>query len=374
MTEAADGDQTKGRGSLVVLNLRSYVRTLWWRMAAGILASIFACPPAKAQSLFETLFGFGVAKPAAERSARPKIRSGSRMGTKPQSYSTWAAERFQSTPADGDDYVRDPAFGGSYRTVCVRTCDGYYWPISHSVTRDGFASDARQCESSCAGEAKLYFQSRHDPDPKSMVDLEGKPYTELKTAFLYRRTLTAGCGCRPAPWSVAERFRHHEYRVADDARKLQVAMQRERDRAEALRQDKIAQIIAATRAATELDAAEDATFGEAIASVEIDTDPEVSVTGYVHLHVLPSDAVLAVEEDVASGGDTEPAVNLSDLEVAFAEIQAVAPVKPASRDAKPRKSRSRTVRAKTAKPVQTVSLFGGLSSLIWPGDAPASKH
>ena len=358
----------------MVLNLRSYVRTLWWRLAAGVLASIFACPPAKAQSLFETLFGFGSAKPAAERSQRPKVRPAIRMGTKAQSYSTWAAERFQSSPADGETYVRDPAYGGSYRTVCVRTCDGYYWPISHSVTRDGLSTDARQCESSCAGEAKLYYQNRHDPDPKSMVDLQGQPYTALKTAFLYRRTLISGCGCRPAPWSAAERFRHHEYRVAEDARKLQLAMERERARAEAARNDKIAQIIAATRAATDLDAAEEATFGEAITAVEIETDPEISVTGYVHLHVLPSEAVLDVAEDVAGGHEAEPAVDLSELAVAFAEISAGPPIRAAAAEPKPRKSRPRAARVKAPKPVQTVSLFGGLSNFVWPGDAPPRKH
>lgn len=348
------------------------MRSLGLRMAASLLASIFACPPAKAQSLFEALFGFQSAKPAAETSRRPKIRAGVRLSPRLQPYSVWAAERLQSTLADGEDYIRDPAYGGIWRTVCVRTCDGYYWPVSRSVTRDRFEADARKCEAGCAGEARLYYSHRDSDDPATMIDLDGKPYGELKTAFLYRKTLRSGCGCRPAPWSVAERVRHDRYKADADALKLARAMQDERERAEQMRQDKIAQMIAASAAAAELDEAEAVSAGDAVAAVEIDTDPEVSVTGYVHLHVLPSDAVeiALIETEPA----TDPAVSVSDLELAFAEISAHSQLGTTveARRKKPRPAR--VVRAKTQSPVQTVSLFSPFSGLLWPGDPPRRQR
>ena len=38
---------------------------------------------------------------------------------------------------------------GTYRTVCVRLCDGSFYPISFSTTPDNFARDEAQCRSSC---------------------------------------------------------------------------------------------------------------------------------------------------------------------------------------------------------------------------------
>ena len=366
------------------------MNTLWWRVAMSFLAGSFLCPQAQAQGFFESLFGIGsAAKPKVERVVP---RPGARMGLKPQSFSDWQAERYQSAPADGDGSRRDPAYGGSYKTVCVRTCDGYYWPVSRSVTSDRFATDAKRCDAACVGEAKLYYQHKNSDDPKSMVALDGTPYTALKTAFLYRKTLINGCGCKPAPWSAAERYRHTAYKIADDAKKLQIAMAREREKAEALRKDKIAQIIAATRDAVLMDEAEEATFGEAVAVetvstqpseltaldggevltvADVDTDPNVSVTGYIHLHVLPDTAVEAEIETADTRKAVHQGSDLASLEAAFAEI-AAEPV--AAQPVKVRKVRGKAASRKSVKSVQTVSLFGASpSNMTWPGDGPKRR-
>ena len=39
--------------------------------------------------------------------------------------------------------------GGTFRTLCVRTCDGYYFPISFSTISDQFATDAQSCQNMC---------------------------------------------------------------------------------------------------------------------------------------------------------------------------------------------------------------------------------
>src|SRR5687767_1671517 len=44
--------------------------------------------------------------------------------------------------------------GGTYRTLCVRSCDGYYCPISYSTTREHFSADQEACQRMCpAGDA-----------------------------------------------------------------------------------------------------------------------------------------------------------------------------------------------------------------------------
>lgn len=92
--------------------------------------------------------------------------------------------------------------GGTVRTLCVRTCDGFYFPVSFSTTKDRFSKDAAACQSMCPGaEAKLYYHSIPDEEPEQMVDLTGTRYMSTPTAFQYRvngARSTPGCTCQAA--------------------------------------------------------------------------------------------------------------------------------------------------------------------------------
>ncbi len=111
-------------------------------------------------------------------------------------------------------------FSGTYRTLCVRTCDGYYWPVSYSVSRSGFYRDANICRSNCGGEARLFFHASSDPDTSEMVDISGRPYALLPNAYAYRKKVVEGCACKAQPWAQSEHDRHRMYAMheADKAR------------------------------------------------------------------------------------------------------------------------------------------------------------
>lgn len=108
----------------------------------------------------------------------------------------------------------------TYRTLCVRLCDGYYWPISYSASQGQIGVDAQQCESSCGTPAALYMH-RTGGSVEHMVDLAGKPYADLPTAFLYRKKFVAACRCKPEPWSeeaqAAYKEREPTVTVTEDA-------------------------------------------------------------------------------------------------------------------------------------------------------------
>ena len=44
-----------------------------------------------------------------------------------------------------------------------------------------------------------------------MVDVSGRPYTRLASAFLYRKTTVDNCKCKPNPWAQSEIDRHRLY-------------------------------------------------------------------------------------------------------------------------------------------------------------------
>jgi Protein of unknown function (DUF2865) len=97
-------------------------------------------------------------------------------------------------PAAGD-YPQVGA--GGYRTLCVRTCDGYYFPISNSTSSTRFAEDEQTCHQLCpATEAVLYSHRNPGEDVAQAVANNGRTYKDLPNAFRYRREFIAACGCR----------------------------------------------------------------------------------------------------------------------------------------------------------------------------------
>lgn len=100
---------------------------------------------------------------------------------------------------------------GRYRTMCVRLCDGYYFPVSFSVRPGQFHNDEQICRSRCAAPVELFVYRNPGSSIDHMRSLTGQKYRHLANAYLYRKKFVASCRCNPEPWTVAERSRHHFY-------------------------------------------------------------------------------------------------------------------------------------------------------------------
>lgn len=89
------------------------------------------------------------------------------------------------------------AMGGTFRTICVRTCDGFYYPISYATSSDRFRDDEQTCQRMCpASEVALYSYHNPGEEVAQAVSLNGQPYSSLPTAFSYRKQLNPACSCR----------------------------------------------------------------------------------------------------------------------------------------------------------------------------------
>lgn len=117
-------------------------------------------------------------------------------------------------PFDGSGWF-SARRGSTHRTVCVRLCDGYFWPISFSTTSDNFERDQNMCEQSCTSPAKLFVYENPGQEPEQMVDVKGQPYSKLKSAFLFRSKFDASCKCNPHPWEQEAMNRHKQYAALD---------------------------------------------------------------------------------------------------------------------------------------------------------------
>jgi hypothetical protein len=95
---------------------------------------------------------------------------------------------------------------GTYRTVCVRSCDGAFFPISFATVPARFPDDDRTCKAQCpATEASLYSYRNPGEDMNQAVSISGQLYTSLPNAFRFRQEFNPSCSCKAAgqTWSDA---------------------------------------------------------------------------------------------------------------------------------------------------------------------------
>ena len=109
----------------------------------------------------------------------------------------------ETTPSG--DLVNPEAQSGSFRTVCVRTCDGFYFPISYATSSARFAQDEKTCQRMCpASEAMLFSYRTTGEDITQATSINGQPYSALPNALKYRTEFNAACSCKRAGQSWAD--------------------------------------------------------------------------------------------------------------------------------------------------------------------------
>ncbi len=86
------------------------------------------------------------------------------------------------------------AQNGVYRTLCARTCDGYYFPLSNSADRSGIKVDEAVCQAMYGGaKAELFVQHPSQPVADASSAIDGSRYGDLAEAFAYRRHYDPAC-------------------------------------------------------------------------------------------------------------------------------------------------------------------------------------
>jgi hypothetical protein len=93
-----------------------------------------------------------------------------------------------------------PAGTDTFQTMCVRTCDGYFFPMSFSVPADQFGRDQKNCEAACPGtEVEVFYGAPGSDDTSQMMSARtGAPYSSLPAAFRHKDATSprpTGCAC-----------------------------------------------------------------------------------------------------------------------------------------------------------------------------------
>jgi len=87
---------------------------------------------------------------------------------------------------------------GTFRTLCVRKSDGYYFPISFSTVSDRFEVDEQACQAMCPySDVALYHHRMPREDSEDMISFATKtPYRDEPFAFAYRKEHNPNNRCR----------------------------------------------------------------------------------------------------------------------------------------------------------------------------------
>ena len=273
------------------------------------------------------------------------------MSNQPAHEDRPARERVRARDGDGDG---DGESGGHYQTMCVRTCDGYYWPLHYPTSRRDFRADEASCQAACGTETRLYYRSGPGVDAEEMTGLDGASYGSSATAFAYRKGLINGCTCRPMPWSDGEKARHEGYALVEQEKALRVAQ------AEAERAAVVAEAEAAKSRPKE---------NEPIAAMVARVLPVAREAGPP---IGPNEAlVMAAGGDGAAGTAVGPASGVPAKPVNEADGAVTAKVRRNAHEGRHRPPvRMASAPSQPGKPAVLAWLGGTPGKFTYPGDAP----
>lgn len=137
-------------------------------VATLVLATLACISPAAAGGFLQDLFG-GLQQMFARHPKAPDPLESMAKAPNPPPAQRWGE-------------------GGPARGFCVRSCDGFYFPVQANPG----VSAAAMCHAFCpASEARVYGGS----DIDYAVARDGSRYADTGRAYLYRKQAVAGCTC-----------------------------------------------------------------------------------------------------------------------------------------------------------------------------------
>ncbi len=100
----------------------------------------------------------------------------------------------------------EPSLGGG-RLVCVKTCDGSFFPLTS--TPGGRQGADEMCQALCPGTETVAFAYPGGDDGlnRAVAVSSNKPYTSLQNAFKFRKSFDESCACKKPDesWAVVLR-------------------------------------------------------------------------------------------------------------------------------------------------------------------------
>jgi hypothetical protein len=99
------------------------------------------------------------------------------------------------------------------KAVCVRSCDGSFFPVSYSAGGSRLGELQDMCRALCPNTDVTLYTYSPSADIETAVSISGARYMDSPTALKYRKTLDNSCSCRRRGQSWAEALAGAEQRL-----------------------------------------------------------------------------------------------------------------------------------------------------------------
>jgi hypothetical protein len=160
--------------------------------------------PSGPSNVFEALFG-GIARLGQPSDDQPQTDG---------RFEDHGDDQHQSAPSSGD---KGPvqAHAGSY-AVCVRTCDGSFFPVSYSGAGSRADSLEDVCRSLCPNADMALYSFPFGGTVEEAASPTGEPYANLPNAGKFEKSFDSSCSCRRKGQSWAEALADAEARYGHE--------------------------------------------------------------------------------------------------------------------------------------------------------------
>ncbi len=130
-----------------------------------------------------------------------------------------------STPTDvplDSEPVADEEPGSGSFAVCVRSCDGGFFPVSYSANRTRYQELGELCQAMCPNVETQLFTMAFGREVEKSVGADGRPYMSLPNAGKFRTKYDPTCTCKKAEQSWSDALGNAERMLGRDSRRDQI--------------------------------------------------------------------------------------------------------------------------------------------------------
>lgn len=121
---------------------------------------------------------------------------------------------FPSDPDEQQGLAQDGHVRGGSQAVCVRACDGGFFPLSVSARNANLDELASLCRALCPNAEVQLFTKSPAKNIETAISMDGSPYAQLENASKFEKTHDPACGCKPPDKSWAEALADAEALIA----------------------------------------------------------------------------------------------------------------------------------------------------------------
>jgi len=165
-------------------------RQLVARYNAACVPGAAPAQPPREKNFFETLFGGGDDR---------QIRD--------DEMPVPSDEQIQKAP--GDEEAGNGKLGGS-QAICVRSCDGGFFPLNFSARHGNLDQLTELCKALCPNAEVAVYTRNPAHDVSTALSIDGQPYKDLPNALKFVKSVEPNCGCKAPNQSWVEALAHAE--------------------------------------------------------------------------------------------------------------------------------------------------------------------